>query len=409
MGSSRLGLTVRARLLLVKTRDYVCQARVDVAMARVDSCTAAVSFLAVGLGACGPAPANRAESPIATSSVAPPTAEASSSAELASTAKPPPAPSEQPTTTPWPGVACDDSSAPSNLRFFACTAACDEAKATACELLGDLHAVEEGLPSPEYSAGPAARAWERGCALGSPVACEKRMHLLDGLSRACKTGPPRACVLEGMAIAEQEGEGNSERADALYRKACDRGWADGCFQSGELHYGWEPTEAHDAIARRAYLKACQLGSAEGCCAVIARYEAEGNFRAAAHVQRQSSVEGLGCGSGRPVGRTIRAQVEVEFSTSGEAPHAEVAEQLQLRFSRGARGCNPASSGPKAAFAVRLSVNVQPDGQVSDVAVTGAAELAPCLERIARALAYGSATQERQFFIRLSYAAVRPEN
>lgn len=206
-----------------------------------------------------------------------------------------------PTTAPWPGVACDDATAAPNLRFFACTAACDRGEAVGCETLGDLHAVEEGEPTPSSSAGPAARAWRKACGLGANAACVKETQLLTQLDANCRAHVA-ACVVQGNALHELDADAYRSQADALFQRACRNGQALGCYHSAELHADWEPQAEHAPLARAAYLRACQLGAAEGCCSALSVYEAEGNLKAAARVRREmSKIVGAGCGSG-PIGQ-----------------------------------------------------------------------------------------------------------
>src|SRR5690349_14316265 len=69
----------------------------------------------------------------ARSATAPPQ---TSSPELAASSNAAPGAPSAATTAPWPGVECDDATAAPNLRFFACTAACDRGESFGCETLG---------------------------------------------------------------------------------------------------------------------------------------------------------------------------------------------------------------------------------------------------------------------------------
>jgi hypothetical protein len=229
----------------------------------------------------------------------PPPHDATSAPSTPSTAAAPSLSTAVPSAPPpWPGVACLDQSAAANLRFFACSNDCNGGDAQGCEALGELHAREEGLPVPASSAGPAAAAFFRACELGLGAACVKRDALLNALTENCRREKKEACVVEGNALLHLPGSGRREQADALYQQACARGYGDGCFQSGELHLGWEPFDEHKAAAERGYQRACALGSASGCCALIAWYEDAGRSKAAAHVRRQArSISGFGCGYG----------------------------------------------------------------------------------------------------------------
>lgn len=291
------------------------------------------------------------------------------------------APSVTATSNPWPGVACEDATALANLRFFACTAACDRAEALACEALGDLHAVEEGEPLPSSSAGPAARAWRKACGLGVNTACEKEAQLLKNLDANCRA-QVAACVVQGNALLELEGDAQRAQVDALFQRACRKGHALGCYHSAELHADWEPQAEHDPLSRAAYLRACQLGSAEGCCSALSRFEAEGNGKAAARVRREmGKIWGAGCGSGGPI-VPLGPQPILELTIAvlpGASVPAQVLDASRATCHRVLRWCYASSSrrNPEATWRYVVDVAVDAQGKVGAVEpVTAERDIAP---------------------------------
>jgi hypothetical protein len=235
---------------------------------------------------------------------------------------------------PFPGVDCADAAAAPNLRHIACENECRAGSAESCETLGDLHAKEEGLPEPKHSSGLALRAWHEACERGASSACQKRDALRASLATACRKKPGETCVIEGKALLELPGERNEE-ALVYLTKACDAGFADGCFEVGELHTGWEPDAVHQPLAERAYVKACRLGSAGGCCSALSIYEATGDRQKFAAITRASAgILGFGCGRGGPP-RPSPAPRGVEAKLSGENFSADERTMIERFFkSRG---------------------------------------------------------------------------
>lgn len=274
------------------------------------------------------------------------------------------------TTAPWPGVACDDATAAPNLRFFACTSACDRGEAVGCETLGDLHAVEEGESTPSSSAGPAARAWRKACALGANAACAKETQLLTRLDADCRAHVA-ACVVQGNALHELDADAYRSQADALFQRACRKGHALGCYHSAELHAEWEPQAEHAALSRAGYLRACQLGAAEGCCSALSVYEAGGNLKAAARVRHEmSKIMGAGCGSGGPVVPLGPAPF-LELTTQplhGASLSSQALETNRAVCHRVLRYCYSSSSSthPDATWQHAVDVEIDAQGRVSAV-------------------------------------------
>jgi hypothetical protein len=267
-------------------------------------------------------------------------------------------------------VACDDATAAPNLRFFACTSACDRGEAVGCETLGDLHAVEEGESVPSSSAGPAARAWRRACGLGANAACAKETQLLTRLDADCRANVA-ACVVQGNALHELDADAYRSQADALFQRACRKGHALGCYHSAELHAEWEPQAEHEPLSRAAYLRACQLGAAEGCCSALSVYEAEGNLKAAARVRHEmSKIVGAGCGSGGPVVPLGPAPF-LELTTAplhGAALSPQAVETNRAVCHRVLRYCYSSSSRthPDATWQYAVDVEIDAQGRASAV-------------------------------------------
>ncbi|HVJ16927.1 MAG TPA: hypothetical protein VM686_15910, partial [Polyangiaceae bacterium] len=315
----------------------------------------------------------------------------------------------------FPGVSCADANAAAQLRFFACTNDCAVHDAAACETLGDLHAVEEGLAEPVWSAGACLRAWNDACELSAAGACVKRDRLSASLAERCRKKPGEACVVEGHAVHELRGEAGQEEADRLFLEACNAGFAEGCVASGELHMSWEPRAGHQARAERAYQRGCWLGAASGCCSLISIYESRGDQRAANAVVKQAErIGGAGCGHGGPLPVSApRARVKVNLAPA-DAKKLTVEERAMLQRTLMARGayCYD-KSAPEVRFSgkVRLSLEFGVEGAVTTSSVSAENEppqaLLDCLRAASARLALPRAGTPRSLAPVLELGPPRP--
>jgi TPR repeat protein len=133
----------------------------------------------------------------------------------------------------------------------------------------------------------AAAAYQRGCDLGDPHACNNLGDALaygDGIERdvvrsatmfdkACRLGEPLGCANSGYMFEHGEGVVRDVvRARGLYRAACVSGDVYGCLHA-EMLAAQEATASSDA--QRAFAqwrRACSAGDARACAFVGVVYE-----------------------------------------------------------------------------------------------------------------------------------------
>ncbi len=190
-------------------------------------------------------------------------------------------------------------------------ALCDRGVGLACARVGDL----------EWSENQAAAraAYERGCSLGSSLACADAGLALDSanpgdprgqelLRKACDAGSPEGCtwlaetmrpkdwtdetvgaywalVTRGcsgnypvacriLGIREHSGNGipiDSVAAAGHFRVACEGNDAEGCLRWGHAQQLGNGTMLDQRGAARGYAIACDLGNQDGCFSLAGAY------------------------------------------------------------------------------------------------------------------------------------------
>jgi len=142
--------------------------------------------------------------------------------------------------------------------------ACGQGDAYACLGLGVAHRFGVGVP---LVLNEALRRFERGCELGDPVSCSSAVEVrirqgdeaidrerdLARVLDACAQGSLFGCKL-ALPWAQED--------EALAKRACALGVAEGCLQAGRLTRRGDRQDRQQTFAA-----ACRLGLGEGCVAL----------------------------------------------------------------------------------------------------------------------------------------------
>jgi TPR repeat protein len=116
------------------------------------------------------------------------------------------------------------------------------------------------------------------CDGGNGAACAELGHLYDDgksvprdharaveqFQKACTAGDVSGCVERGIEHERVAGVGDLERAEALYRRACDDKNPRGCFRLGKMHDLGKGIAKDQKRAVDLYRMACDGGDASGC-------------------------------------------------------------------------------------------------------------------------------------------------
>ena len=83
--------------------------------------------------------------------------------------------------------------------------------------------------------------------------------------KACNKGDAEGC--SNLGVMYENGETvnqNNEIAASLYKKACDKGDAEGCYSLGIMYENGKGVSKNKETAVSLYKKACSRGNAGGC-------------------------------------------------------------------------------------------------------------------------------------------------
>ncbi len=85
-------------------------------------------------------------------------------------------------------------------------------------------------------------------------------------SKGCKDKNIYACIELGKLYATGEGvKLNSRKAKKLFKKSCNNGYTNGCFELGILYYqGGEGVKQNKRQAKLAFGTACTYGHEQAC-------------------------------------------------------------------------------------------------------------------------------------------------
>ncbi|HTR55989.1 MAG TPA: tetratricopeptide repeat protein [Kofleriaceae bacterium] len=139
----------------------------------------------------------------------------------------------------------------------------------------------QGKAHPETYA-PALRSYQRACDLGAARGCAEAANIYDsgrtwnGVARdvdkalalyrkACENGYAPACDSLGLMLyAGEDVTHDNEAAARWFRKACDAGAMHGCTSLGYFYQAGLTVKSDRGKARELYLKACDGGDYQGC-------------------------------------------------------------------------------------------------------------------------------------------------
>jgi hypothetical protein len=109
---------------------------------------------------------------------------------------------------------------------------CSQGSAWSCNEAGIQHVLlaQSGEDQRRLDAAGAAQHFNRGCELGSAVACENVRRMANGILRLASAAP----TVEDYPIILRGSKGpiTDRRSTALYERACDQGWPGACGRGG---------------------------------------------------------------------------------------------------------------------------------------------------------------------------------
>ena len=148
--------------------------------------------------------------------------------------------------------------------------ACEGDDATGCNNLGAIHQDAQRLED-------ALAAYRRSCDLGLAMGCGQVGALgsagvvpMDAsevdamLTRACDGGDARSCGNLGRVAIRIE----PERGRAAFARACELGYAAGCFDHALSLVRGEGGPVDRALAAQALRRSCELGHADACATAV---------------------------------------------------------------------------------------------------------------------------------------------
>ncbi|MSP61923.1 MAG: sel1 repeat family protein [Myxococcales bacterium] len=139
---------------------------------------------------------------------------------------------------------------------------CNDGSGWACNeigmLLSERRVVVEATP---------AEGFARACRLGFKTGCDNAARLRTP-AEALQRHAPR--LIDYNLLLERKGHAEDHTPLQLFERACEQGWADGCFSAGIILDRGEFVPRNGTRAREYLLRACSHDVNEACAALLTR-------------------------------------------------------------------------------------------------------------------------------------------